>query len=277
MVSPISTLSHPRCWFQGRSFVLLTGLAFAERWTESDRGQDSRGRLMVKFSWLVDPRPPSVSSSVSCPMPLCGPPRPSPLVLWPLTSTPSVLLSTHCVPLKEPRGQSGSSEGENASLPWPVCSRLPLCGVWSSNQVQLQDKKNPHPHRYALCVPREMHPQCLLSFTAAHLWHQTCSPFILFSMPPSFVSSFHLLLCHHAICAVLFLITLPPPLFSQLLFRHASLFPFSSFIFSLLSLYLLSDLLCSVHLSFSVARDTPQSGNRPIPTLPLRPSARPRG
>lgn len=99
----------------------------------------------VKFSELADPRPPSLSFSLCFHAPLGGPLSP-PLVLWPLTSTPSVLLSTHCAPLKEPwwGGVEAAAVKVKMHLILAcVCSRLPLCWVGSSNQVQLQDKPNP--------------------------------------------------------------------------------------------------------------------------------------
>ncbi|CAB1436980.1 unnamed protein product [Pleuronectes platessa] len=86
----------------------------------------------------------SVSSSVSCSVPLCAPP-PSPLVLWPLTSTPSVLLSTHCVPLKEPRGQSGSSEGENAIASLACLFKAAIMRVARDTPVWKPAHPNPAP------------------------------------------------------------------------------------------------------------------------------------
>lgn len=99
-------------------------------------------------------------------------------------------------PLKELEGQSSSLEGENASLLWPVCSRLPLCWVSSSNQVQLQDKPTTPS---ALCIPREMHPHAV-----SPLFH--CTPSLAEDLLPvyslfttlSFVFSFFFTHVHYS-------------------------------------------------------------------------------
>lgn len=182
-----ATLSHPSCSFEGRPhhrlFDQLTGLACSERWKKCQRGA-SRGRLMVKFSWLIDPHPPSVSFSLSISSPLCGPWSP-PLDLWPLASTPSVLLSTHCVPSKNLRVKAAPVKVKMHLLPGLFVQGCLYAGCDQASKFSSKINQPPSPS--PLCIPREMHPpgqsflfHCYLS----HLWQKTCSLFILLSVPP---------------------------------------------------------------------------------------------
>lgn len=139
---------------------------------------------MVKFSRLTDPHPPSLSFSMCFWLPLCGPWSP-PLALWPLTSTPSVLLSTHCIPSKSPRVKPAAMKVKMHLFPGPFVQGCHYTGCDQATKFSAKINQPP-PVTLSLCIPREMHPQaeCLLSFMAPHPWQRTCSLFILLSIPP---------------------------------------------------------------------------------------------
>lgn len=136
---------------------------------------------MVKFSRLVDPRPPSLSYPLSFSVPLRGPPVTTSGPRAPLTSTPNVLLSTHCVPSKSPGVKAAAVKVKMHLFSGPGCH---YAGCDQATKFSSKINRPPFAQS-SLRIPREMHPQaeCLLSFIAPHLWQRTCSLFILFSIP----------------------------------------------------------------------------------------------
>lgn len=248
MVSPLQHFSHPPParlkvgFLHCRLFAQLTGLAVAEKVDRTDRGE-----ILVGDWWLssagslthVHPLYLSLCPS-RCPS---AAPRSPPLAPWPPDVHPQCAPVHPLRPLKEPRGQSSSSEGENASLLGPVCSRLPLCLGVIKQPSSAPRYTNPPPHPHPHPLP-SLHPQGdTPPGRVSSLFH--CTPslaedllpvYSLFKIP-SFVPSLFLLLHYHA-CALLFLITLthflvPRPLLSLLflpIFMSARLFlPISSF------------------------------------------------
>lgn len=176
-------------------------------------------------------------------MPLCGPWSP-PLALWPLTSTPSVLLSTHCVPSKSPGVKPVAVKVKMHLFPGPFVQDCHYAGCDQATKFSSKINRPPPSHPLHYVYPQGDAPpgrvSSLFHFTPS-LAEDLLPVYSLFNTP-SFVYSFFLVLRYHA-CALLFLIALTHFFssssstfpFSLLLYRHASLFP-SHLFPSLLSL-----------------------------------------
>lgn len=135
-------------------------------------------------------------------MPFCAPWSP-PLAFWPLMSTPSVLLSTHCALSKSLRVKAAALKVKMHLVSGLFVQGCHYAGC--DQATKFSSKINqPPPHPLCSVYPQGDAPPCSVSsFTAPHLWQRTCSLFILFSLPshlysPSFFYP----------CALLFLITL---------------------------------------------------------------------
>lgn len=95
-------------------------------------------------------------------MPLCGPWSP-PLNPWPLTSTPNVLLSTHCVPSKSSRVKAAAVKVKMHLFPdlFVQGSHYAEC----DHATKFSSKINQPPSTiFSHGIPREIHPQGRLSF-----------------------------------------------------------------------------------------------------------------
>lgn len=171
-------------------------------------------------------------------------------------STPSVLLSTHCALSKSLRVKAAALKVKMHLVSGLFVQGCHYAGC--DQATKFSSKINqPPPHPLCSVYPQGDAPPCSVSSLSLHP--------ISGRGPAPCLFSFHyplicILLLFFYPCALLFLITLThfkvlhPPrslLFLDTPILHGS-FPLP-LIFNLLSLYLLSDLLSSLHLFFNVS------------------------
>ena len=171
-----------------------------------DRGLDSRGRLMVKFSWLVDPRPPSPSFSLSFFVPLCGPPfatsgpsgpwRPPPVCSCPPTASPS----------KSPGVKAAAVKVKTHHVPSPFVQGCHYAGC--DQATKFSSKINPPPPHPSPSIPRGAAPPggSVFSLSSHPISGRGPAPCLFSFQYPLFCIL--LLFCSIPPVALLFLITL---------------------------------------------------------------------
>lgn len=183
--------------------------------------------------------------------------------LSPQTSTPSVLLSTHSISSKSCRVKLAAAAKVKAHLfPGPFVQGCHYAGCDQATKFssKINRAMPPPPHPQGDAPPGRVS-----SFSEPSLAEDLLPVY----STPSIVFS----------CTQLFLITLTSFLLSFLCSSSLLLIFFLALL-SLISCLCISSLIfypASISLFFWPSLDTPKSGNWPIPALPQRPSAQPRG
>lgn len=196
-------------------------------------------------------------------MAFCGPTVATSGPLSPQTSTPSVLLSTHSISSKSCRVKPAAAAKVKAHLfPGPFVQGCHYAGCDQATKFSSKINRATPPQHPQGDAP----PGRVSSFSEPSLAEDLLPVY----STPSIVFS----------CAQFFLITLTRFLLSFLCSSSLLHLIFSLALLSLISCLCISSLSfypASISLFFWPSLDTPKSGNWPIPALPQRPSAWPRG
>lgn len=176
-----------------------------------------------------------------------------------------MLLSTHCVPSKSPEVKAAAVKVKMHLSPALFVQGCHYAGCDQATKFSSKINQPLPSTPFSLGIPREMHPQSRVSslFSISGRGRAPC----LFSFQYPFFcvlllfapSCLHSTLCHnpYPLFSSSPSTSTPPTFISLSLFMPISSFCIS-FIFNLVSLYVFSDRLSSLHLSFCVA-ETPCS------------------
>lgn len=118
------------------------------------------------------------------------PPRSPPLASWPLMSTPTVLLSTHCVPSKSRRVKAAAVKVKTHLSAGLFVQGGHYAGFDQATQVQLQDKPTPPRPPLLSVSPGRCTPRVSSLFHCAPSLAEDLLPVYSLFNTPSFVFCF---------------------------------------------------------------------------------------